>query len=71
MPSQGDLCELDNALNECRARLGHSEKTLQRLLGCAGEIIDDLYAAMKAYQPTVQQLAAVDALFARLRAPRH
>jgi ABC-type transporter Mla subunit MlaD len=53
-------------LNERRTGLGHSEKTLKRLVACTGETLREMYSAVQALQPTARQLAAVDELVARL-----
>jgi hypothetical protein len=54
-----------------RLRLGVrcSEEILERLVGCAGEILQDLHDAAGTLEPTARQLQAVDDLLARVSAP--
>jgi hypothetical protein len=59
-----------HVLTQRHSSLHHGEETLKQLVASAEQTLHDLYAAVKALQPTARQLAAVDDLVARLSTGR-
>jgi hypothetical protein len=64
---RGALLAGEAPVQKLRLGVCRSEEILERVQGCAGEILNDLRAAVETLGPTPRELRAVDDLLARLR----